>query len=71
MLDIFIHFFYINIRFVASCSGGLVYSLVICTTWAGAPVALGPWGARSILCRVYLLFFILAGATNLGVRYNM
>ena len=27
-------------------------------------------GGRSILCRIYL-FFILAGATNLGVRCNI
>ena len=50
-----------------------MYSLVVCTAWAGAPVALGRWGARSILCRIYLLFFILGGGGDigLGVRCNI
>ena len=49
-----------------------MYSLVVCTAWAGAPVVLGRWGARSILCRIYLLFFILGGGDiGLGVRCNI
>ena len=44
-----------------------MYSLVVCTAWAGAPVALGRWGARSILRRIYLLFFILGGGTPVWV----
>ena len=36
LLGISIHFSYISVCFVASCSGGLMYSLVFCATWAGA-----------------------------------
>ena len=36
--------------------------------WRCVPVT---GGGGSILCSIYLLFFILAGATNLGVRYNI
>ena len=73
LLGISIHFSYISVCFVASCSGGLMYSLVFCATWAGALWCwlLGGGGGRSVLCRVHLLFSILAGAANWAVRYNI
>ena len=53
---------------------GLVYSLVGCTTWAGAPVALVPWwgGGRSILCRIYLFFYFSGGhQSGCSLQYIM
>ena len=36
---------------------GLVNSLVSCTTWAGACVALGPWRGRAVFYVGFIYFF--------------
>ena len=69
LLGISIHFSYISVCFVASCSGGLMYSLVVCATWAGALwcwlLGGGGGGAQCSMQGLFVIFYF-SGGRQLG-----
>ena len=50
---------------------GLVYSLVVCTTWAGAPLALVPWRGGAVFYVGFIFYFSGGHQSGCSLQYIM